>query len=86
MTPTTTSAAGDGDGRPMDLRRIGFAGHRREQALKTAEAELDAIVDELLAAGPRANISLAANLAGVARTTLYRRLEDERAKREETAA
>jgi len=69
-------------GRLMDLRLIGFAGHRRDQALTAAELELDAIADELIAAGDRANIVAAAKVAGVSRTTLYRRMALRRRQQE----
>lgn len=64
---------------PMDLRKIAKAGKVRERALALAEQETDRIADELLAAGERANLNLAATLSGISRTTLYRRM---RARRE----
>jgi transcriptional regulator of acetoin/glycerol metabolism len=74
MSPPRTTATPATGGRRMDLRAIARAGERRERALAEAAAELDVIADELLEAGEFANIALAAKLAGVGRTTIYRRL------------
>jgi len=71
MTTTTAKT-----GRRMDLRAIGFAGHRRDAAIAEAAHELELIIDELVAAGDLANVSLAAKLAGVSRTTIYARLAE----------
>lgn len=69
----------------MDLRRIGFAGAAREDALKLAEDKLNEVLDAVEEAGPNANIALAAKLAGVSRTLIYRRLR-ERAENRRVAA
>lgn len=61
----------------MDLQKVAKAGERRRRALQRAEAEVDLIADELLAV-ERPNVSLAAELTGVARTTLYRRMQTRR--------
>lgn len=61
----------------MDLRLIAGAGASRTAALKRADSELAVVVDELIRtrkAGGRVNITLAAELANVNRTTLYARL------------
>lgn len=60
--------------RRMELPRIAKAGERRKAFLEAADRELDKIVAELHAAGDLANVKLAAELAGVPRSTLYRRL------------
>jgi DNA invertase Pin-like site-specific DNA recombinase len=84
MTSTTTTTPGAAVAAPdggMDLRAIGFAGQRRDDALAAADRELELIVGELLKAGEdEANITLAARLANVSRTTLYRRLAKAKAK------
>jgi transcriptional regulator of acetoin/glycerol metabolism len=59
----------------MDLKVIGYAGDRRRKALDAADRELDVIADELLASGERGNLALAAKVAGVSRSTLYRRIQ-----------
>jgi transcriptional regulator of acetoin/glycerol metabolism len=48
---------------------------RRRAALGAASHYLDAIADELIAAGDFANITLAAKLADIPRSTLYRRIQ-----------
>lgn len=61
----------------MDLRLIAGAGASRASALAKANSELDVVIDELertRKAGGRVNITLAAELAHVNRTTLYARL------------
>lgn len=66
----------------VDLRVICHHGEERAKLLAAADAELDAIVDELLRverAGGRPNVASAARLADVARSTIYRRLESRRA-------
>ena len=80
MSPRITSATPDG-GRRMDLRRIAQAGRRRDRHLASAERELDELADELLDAGNYANLTTAAKIAGVSRTTLYRRLQARREAR-----
>lgn len=70
--------------RRMDLRKVAQAGERRRKALERADLELEAIVDELEATdGERRNIAAAANVSGIARTTLYRALK---ARQQDTAA
>jgi transcriptional regulator of acetoin/glycerol metabolism len=66
--------------RRMDLRLIARKGQARQEALRRADEHLDAIVDELVQAGDRANVNLAAKLAGVPRSTLYRRMGARRAR------
>lgn len=74
-------------GARMDLSALAEAGLRREAALAEAEAALndgldvlrDALADANAVDGV-ANLTAAAKLLGVARTTLYRRLEAERAE------
>lgn len=69
--------------RRMDLRRIARAADRarraRERAEQTHAEALDVIVEELLATdGERPNIQAAANVSGIARTTIYRALKARR--------
>lgn len=66
-----------GAARVMDLRFIALAGERRARALGDAEEALNDVVAELKRvrdAGGRINVKLAAELLGVARTTIYDRL------------
>lgn len=73
--PTTTTVE-------LDLAAIRRAGAKRARALRVADEELDAIVDEVARverAGGQPNIAQAARIAGVARTSIYDRL----AKRQE---
>lgn len=86
MPPHTTATAipgrerrGPEAGRPMDLRLLAALGERRDEHLAGAETILDRAVGELVDAGPKANIALAAKLVGVSRDTLYSRLERRRA-------
>ena len=58
----------------LDLRELAQAGERRAKALKTADDELDRIVELVRGAGDNANLTLAAKIAGVSRQTLYSRL------------
>lgn len=86
MPPHTTATAIPGresrapeDGRPMDLRLLAALGERRDGHIANAENVLELAVAELVDAGPKANIALAAKLVGVSRDTLYSRLERRRA-------
>lgn len=72
-----SAAPNVGTARVMDLRAIAEHGEHRRRAIAEAEAELEAVVDELVrvqVAGGRINVKLAAELAGVTRTTIYDRL------------
>ena len=60
--------------RRMDLRRITQAGVAHKIAMTEADQWLNVVADELLDAGPLANVKLAAQLSGFARTTLTRRM------------
>lgn len=62
----------------MDLDRLAGLGALRRRSLETAEVALANIVDEVARAGDDANVALAASLAGVTRTTIYRRLARQR--------
>lgn len=67
-----------GAARVMDARELARLGQARAQHIEDAELELERGVDELLrveAAGGRANVKLAAELLGVSRSLIYRRLE-----------
>lgn len=66
--------------RRMDLRLIARAGAARKAALERADDRLDAIADELIACGERANVRLAAEVAGVSRGALIRRIASRRAR------
>jgi hypothetical protein len=67
----------------MDLRTVARAGEKRRRLLAEADQQLELIVDELLSNdGDRPNIRAAANVSGIARTTLQRAL---RARRTSTA-
>lgn len=81
MPPKTPAAAPE---RRMDLRRIGYAGQARDEALALADAKLDEVVDEVQAAGRLANIALAARIGGVSRDVIYKRLR-QRAEEENPA-
>jgi len=85
MPPNTTATILPGrehrapaNGRPMDLRHLAALGERRDEHQAAAERVLEAAVQELIDAGPQANIALAAKLVGVSRDTLYARLERRR--------
>lgn len=80
MSPARTRATPARTGRRMDLRRIGRAGDAIIAARRAEDDALDAVVEELVEAGDCANITLAAKLAGVTRSTLYARLK----RRQET--
>jgi len=67
--------------RRMDLSAIAMAGDRRLRAHATAQTALDTIADECIAAGDLANVKLAAQLSGVSRGALIKRIQ---ARREAT--
>ena len=58
----------------VDLAKITRAGQRRAGLLAAAEEELELIVAELRGARETANVTLVAELSGVPRATIYRRL------------
>lgn len=58
------------------------AGARRARAVRRAEAELSRIAGVLLDQGDDANVNQAAIETGIARTTLYRRMDEVRRLRE----
>ena len=61
--------------RRMDLSVIARAGERRLRAHQTAQLALDTIADECIAAGDLANVKLAAQLSGVSRGALIKRIQ-----------
>ncbi len=62
----------------MDLRKIARAGDARAAAIARADDRLNAIADEVITAGDKGNIKLAAKLANVDRSVLSRRVRDRR--------
>lgn len=70
---------------PSPTAMIRRAGARRAQNLHRADVELNRIAGVLLDQGDDANVAEAAEVTGIARTTLYRRMEEVRAKRIDAA-
>lgn len=63
----------------LDPARLARAGARRDAAFARASAELDAVLDGIIAAGgpdaPGVNLTAIAAAMGIARPTLYRMLK-----------